>query len=140
MLSVRYIQSVLVLKRAEHPELRASPSRLEMRRVCQREGVHVVRVPTPRPGLYCFDGEWTLLLSSHRPRELDAYWMLHELAHLWLHHNTRSDGLLSLLPNDTLDDRESDVSILCGVVFRSDARARVTRPTTAIAIAALAIA
>jgi hypothetical protein len=143
MLSVNRIESVVARKRLEHHELRhAWPSATAMRRVCDREGVYVARVPVPKTGLYCYGGEWTLLLSSHNPREMDAYWMLHELAHLWLHHDPiadRDETVYTILPNEARDSRESDVAIFCASVFRDTRRVERHLPQR-VAVAAIAAA
>jgi hypothetical protein len=118
----RRVEQVLEAKRLLHPTLRKVPSERELRHICWLERVTVVqdhRLPIAG-ALVGFTGEWTLFLSTKLAASLAPPTLLHELAHLWLHHDPyadRSEMLFTMLADESDDPREEEADYLVALVF-----------------------
>lgn len=114
------IEDVAREKLAQYPALGRRLSMAAVYGIAQHEGIVI------RPGHLPYDaqlvqylGEWTILVDRRTPARQRARLILHELAHLWLHHDPhaeRGERLFTYLPNEHTDVREIEVELFIGLV------------------------
>lgn len=86
------IRQAIAERCATHPELLHPVDWDAYRRVCDREHIHVRVRELPNPAqLFHYMGRWRIQLSSNLDRAERVRQGLHELAHLWLHHDPAAD-------------------------------------------------
>lgn len=121
--SILRVASVFHEKRLRYPKLDRRPSLDYLKRVVLRaEGVSLEKAPLPNPAqLYNFRGEWTILLNSRETDPRRKRWfIMHELAHLWVHHDPvapRSAVVYASQNYENDDPREVDAELFCMLAF-----------------------
>lgn len=117
------IAAVIARKRRVHPELTHALSWCDFLRICERERVQVrVRQGTmARPGLLVpYLGEWTIIISGTAPPRRHTYIGVHELGHLWLHHDRSAERWERVYNMDydwSDDPREDDAELFASLVL-----------------------
>lgn len=119
-----HVERVLAEKREQHPELRTRPSWSAIERVLQREGITLRRCPIPGHfGLLLqYRGRWTIALNTLAPVARNLYVVLHELAHLWLHHSPAAqwEPLFTMGYDVGHDAREDDADTFASMVLNPE--------------------
>jgi Zn-dependent peptidase ImmA (M78 family) len=70
--------------------------------------------------LLSFDGLWAILLNSNSSPRRHLYYGVHELAHLWCHHDRTCDRwerIYNMQEEEGDDPRESDAELFCVYVL-----------------------
>ena len=110
------ILGVLEAKKRIHPELRRPMTWNGLRRILAREDVALIitEMAKREAQLVQFDGAWAILLDSNASSRRYTYFGIHELGHLWLHHDSaadRSDRIYNMLDGPSRDTREDDAEL-----------------------------
>ena len=120
-MSPQDILAVVIAKQLEHPELRQPPTWSELRRVIAREDVDILVAPLPRPAqLVQYGGAWTIVISSEVAPSRYTYYALHELGHLWLHHDTTAERWERVYTMDAAEPdgpREYEAEVFVAIIL-----------------------
>lgn len=117
------VASVFNEKKQQYPRVGRAPSLDYLKRVVlPQERVSLQVAPLPNPAqLYNFRGEWTILLNSRERDPARKRWFIvHELAHLWLHHDPFAPREALVYSSDNYendDPREADAELFCMLAF-----------------------
>ncbi len=90
--------------------------------VLKREGIHLARRPLPKLWgvIVAYGAQWSIILSTTAPRARYVYIVLHELAHIVLHHEpaerwetvyTMADEVVGF------DSREDDADLFAAMIL-----------------------
>lgn len=129
-MKVEQIAAVIARKRELHPELGSEMHWPGFQRICAREGIGIRRAPARMPRaaqLVPFLGQWSILFSADAPRRRFLYLGLHELGHLWLHHDPTAERWERVYNMETHwceDPREDDAEMFAALVAVGPERAR----------------
>jgi hypothetical protein len=121
--SILRVVDVYREKKKQYPRLGRAGSLGYLRDVVlPQEQVTLKVAPLPNPAqLYNFRGEWTILLNSRETDPSRKRWfILHELAHLWIHHDPvapRNEVVYSSQNYENDDPREADAELFCMLAF-----------------------
>lgn len=120
-MTVDEILSVVRLKAEAHRELREPLSWEGMRRILAREDVGLFFLPSPHHAqLVQVGGAWSIVISKRSVPRRNLYYTAHELAHLWLHHDSqcaRWERVYNMGYDEGDDPRESDAELFCTIVL-----------------------
>jgi Zn-dependent peptidase ImmA (M78 family) len=116
------ILRVIEEKRELHPELARPLGWNGFRRILVREDISLVVTEMARRDaqLLSFDGRWAILLNSNSGPRRHLYHGVHELAHLWCHHDrtcARWERIYNMQDEEGDDPRESDAELFCVYVL-----------------------
>lgn len=120
-MNVSTILSVVAERRAEHPELAHPLGWHGLQRILAREGIQVRMAPLSQPAMlvqYC--GEWTIVLNVDLPTRRHMWAIVHELGHLWLHHDracARGDRVYQLTDVPGPDAQEDDAEVFAACLL-----------------------
>lgn len=121
--SILRVASVFNEKKLRYPKIGRAPSLKYLTGVvlpAERVSLRVAPLPNPAQ-LYNFRGEWTILLNSRETNPARKRWFIvHELAHLWVHHDPvarRHEIVYSSQNYENDDPREADAELFCMLAF-----------------------
>lgn len=117
------VASVFNEKKLRYPKIARRPTLEYLTRVVlpdERVSLRVAPLPNPAQ-LYNFRGEWTILLNARETLpERKRWFIVHELAHLWLHHDpvaAREAVVYASQAYENDDPREADAELFCMLAF-----------------------
>jgi Zn-dependent peptidase ImmA (M78 family) len=116
------ILAIVRSKREIHPELARPLGWNGFRRILAREDISLVVTAMAKRDaqLICFDGQWAILLNCNSCPRRHLYYGVHELGHLWCHHDpycSRSERIYNMQEDDGEDPREEEAELFCVYVL-----------------------
>jgi hypothetical protein len=117
------ILAIVRSKREIHPELARPLGWNGFRRILAREDISLVVTAMAKRDaqLICFDGQWAILLNSNSCPRRHLYYGVHELGHLWCHHDPPAardrSGYTTCRKEGDEDPREGEAELFCVYVL-----------------------
>lgn len=111
------IRAIVEQQRLLHPELGPTLTWNGVKRILAREAIELIiaRTPDSEAKVGNVLGQWMIFLDSASPRRRRLHNVIHELAHIWLHHDpfhARSESVYKRKRQyEGEDPREADAEL-----------------------------